>query len=115
MPYCRRGFLARRSLGAMALLYAASPTPARADFLDDVRRTFKEDIPRTFEHDIPRFFGAEPGKPVPPPPKAKPVKPAPPQAHRPQTLAFSEPLLSFVNATAGAAGRWSSGNQGDTQ
>lgn len=73
----RLGLLHRCLFGVMASCCAAPPTPARADFLDDVRRTFKEDIPRTFEHDIPRFFGAEPSKPTPPPPKAKAVKPAP--------------------------------------
>ncbi len=58
--------------GALATMAAAWPASARADFLDDVRRTFQVDIPRTFEHDIPRAFGAD-GKPQPP---VKPTKPA---------------------------------------
>ena len=67
-----------------ALLAAVMPlalaAPARADFLDDVRRTFQPDIPRTFEHDIPRAFGAkdkpEPAR-RPPPDRPRGSAPAP--------------------------------------
>ena len=64
-------------LPVLVLAGAAWAVPARADFLDDVRRTFQKDIPRTFEQDIPRFFGAKPkAEPVTPPPKTR-AKPSP--------------------------------------
>lgn len=46
----------------MALLAFASlaPTPARADFFDDARRTFTTDIPHFFQDDIPCAFGGKP-------------------------------------------------------
>ena len=59
------------------LTVSALATPARADFLDDVRRTFQKDIPRVFEKDIPRFFGANPKKRPEAPPAAKKPKPRP--------------------------------------
>ena len=58
--------------------------PARADFLDDVRRTFQKDILRVFEQDIPRAFGAKPGKHSSPPDQPKPVsRPDAPRNARP--------------------------------
>jgi hypothetical protein len=49
------------ALSAAALTIAAlAPTPARADFFDDVRRTFQTDIPHFFQDDIPCAFGGQP-------------------------------------------------------
>jgi hypothetical protein len=64
----------------MALLTLASlaPTPARADFFDDARRTFTTDIPHFFQDDIPCAFGGKPTSGArtscksPPKPAAKP-------------------------------------------
>jgi hypothetical protein len=39
---------------------AIAPTPARADFFDDMRKTFKTDIPHFFQDDIPCAFGGKP-------------------------------------------------------
>jgi hypothetical protein len=33
-----------------------APTPARADFFDDARRTVQTDIPHFFQTDFPHFF-----------------------------------------------------------
>lgn len=41
-------------------LASTVPAPARADFLDDVRRTFQTDIPHFFQDDIPCAFGGQP-------------------------------------------------------
>ncbi len=41
-------------------LASAAPAPARADFLDDARRTFQTDIPHFFQDDIPCAFGGQP-------------------------------------------------------
>jgi hypothetical protein len=41
-------------------LASLAPTPARADFFDDARRTFQTDIPHFFQDDIPCAFGAQP-------------------------------------------------------
>jgi hypothetical protein len=41
-------------------LAALAPTPARADFFDDLRRTFQSDIPHFFQDDIPCAFGGQP-------------------------------------------------------
>ncbi len=50
------------STSAVAVLALATlmPMPARADFLDDVRRTFQTDIPHFFQDDIPCAFGGQP-------------------------------------------------------
>ncbi len=61
------------------LMVPAVAMPARADFLDDVRRTFQKDIPRVFEEDIPRAFGANPKKRPEPPPAPKKPKTRPNQ------------------------------------
>ena len=42
------------------ILVPGAPTPARADFFDDVRRTFQTDIPHFFQDDIPCAFGGQP-------------------------------------------------------
>jgi hypothetical protein len=46
----------------LALLAFASvhTPPARADFLDDVRKTFTKDMPHFFQDDIPCAFGGQP-------------------------------------------------------
>lgn len=46
----------------MAALTLASlaPSPARADFFDDARRTFTTDIPHFFQDDVPCAFGGQP-------------------------------------------------------
>jgi hypothetical protein len=41
-------------------LVSVAPTPARADFFDDMRRTFETDIPHFFQDDIPCAFGGKP-------------------------------------------------------
>lgn len=46
--------------GAILALAAAAPTPARADFFDDARKTFTTDIPHFFQDDIPCAFGGQP-------------------------------------------------------
>jgi hypothetical protein len=48
--------------GAVALLAVTSliAPPARADFLDDVRKTFTKDMPHFFQDDIPCAFGGQP-------------------------------------------------------
>ena len=43
------------SLVALALA-SLTPTPARADGFDDMRRTFQTDIPHFFQTDVPHFF-----------------------------------------------------------
>jgi hypothetical protein len=48
--------LATAGMLATACLVAATPTPARADFLDDMRRTFKSDIPKFVQKDVTNFF-----------------------------------------------------------
>jgi hypothetical protein len=45
---------------ALLTLAALAPTPARADFFDDARRTFTTDIPHFFQDDIPCAFGGKP-------------------------------------------------------
>jgi len=45
---------------AVVAAMAAVPTPARADFFDDARKTFTTDIPHFFQDDIPCAFGGEP-------------------------------------------------------
>jgi hypothetical protein len=45
---------------AMAGLAFVSSTPARADFLDGVRKTFTNDLPHFFQDDIPCAFGGQP-------------------------------------------------------
>jgi hypothetical protein len=45
---------------AALMLASVAPTPARADFFDDVRRTFQTDIPHFFQDDIPCAFGGQP-------------------------------------------------------
>lgn len=46
----------------MAVLALASlaPSPARADFFDDARRTVTTDIPHFFQDDVPCAFGGQP-------------------------------------------------------
>ena len=48
--------------GPLAALTLAclAPTPARADFFDDMRKTFTVDIPHFFQDDIPCAFGGQP-------------------------------------------------------
>jgi hypothetical protein len=41
---------------AVLTLASLAPTPARADFFDDARRTFQTDIPHFFQTDVPHFF-----------------------------------------------------------
>jgi hypothetical protein len=41
---------------AVLTLASLAPTPARADFFDDARRTFETDIPHFFQTDVPHFF-----------------------------------------------------------
>ena len=41
---------------AVLTLAFLAPTPARADFFDDARRTFQTDIPHFFQTDVPHFF-----------------------------------------------------------
>jgi hypothetical protein len=53
----------QRSFGWLlvaSLLASAVPSPARAEFFNDVRRTFQTDIPHFFQDDIPCAFGGEP-------------------------------------------------------
>jgi hypothetical protein len=45
---------------AVLTLASVAPTPARADFFDDARRTFQTDIPHFFQDDIPCAFGGQP-------------------------------------------------------
>ena len=45
---------------AVLTLASLAPTPARADFFDDLRRTFDTDIPHFFQDDIPCAFGGQP-------------------------------------------------------
>jgi hypothetical protein len=45
---------------AVLTLASLAPTPARADFFDDTRRTFQTDIPHFFQDDIPCAFGGQP-------------------------------------------------------
>src|SRR5579859_7934907 len=45
---------------AVVVATAATPTPARADFFDDARKTFTTDIPHFFQDDIPCAFGGQP-------------------------------------------------------
>lgn len=86
---------------AVLTLAAIAPTPARADFFDDLRHTFKTDIPHFFQDDVPCAFGGKPTsgartscKSAEPPaerapkrrgdesvPKEKPKKPAAPPPH----------------------------------
>ncbi len=47
-------------LMAVLTLAALAPTPARADFFDQARRTFTTDIPHFFQDDIPCAFGGKP-------------------------------------------------------
>jgi hypothetical protein len=44
----------------LIVMLALAPAPARADFLDDARRTFQNDIPHFFQDDIPCAFGGQP-------------------------------------------------------
>lgn len=41
---------------ALWTLASLAPTPARADFFDDTRRTFQIGIPHFFQTDFPHFF-----------------------------------------------------------
>ena len=43
-----------------AFVTCLAPSPARADFLDDVRKTFTKDMPHFFQDDIPCAFGGQP-------------------------------------------------------
>ena len=73
-----------RPVWIVCLAALVGAPPARADFLDDVRRTFQKDIPKVFEQDIPRAFGAKPGKHASPPDQPKPaVRPGAPRSARP--------------------------------
>jgi len=45
---------------AVLALAFFTPTPARADFFDDARKTFTSDIPHFFQDDVPCFFGGQP-------------------------------------------------------
>lgn len=45
---------------AALTLACLAPTPARADFFDDARRTFETDIPHFFQDDVPCAFGGQP-------------------------------------------------------
>jgi hypothetical protein len=45
---------------AILMLASVAPSPARAEFFNDVRRTFETDIPHFFQDDIPCAFGGEP-------------------------------------------------------
>ena len=47
-------------LAALLSCAALAPSPARADFFDNVRRTFQTDIPHFFQDDIPCAFGGRP-------------------------------------------------------
>ena len=70
-------------LPALVLAGAAWAAPARADFLDDLRRTFQKGIPR--------FFGAKPkAAPATPPPNTR-AKPSP------GGVALSNAKLSLIN------------------
>ena len=55
---------ARLSRAAWVFTIAASAcvasAPARADFLDGVRKTFTNDLPHFFQDDIPCAFGGQP-------------------------------------------------------
>lgn len=46
--------------GAVLASAILSPTPVRADFFDDARRTFQTDIPHFFQDDVPCAFGGQP-------------------------------------------------------
>jgi hypothetical protein len=48
-----------RAMAALTLVSLA-PSPVRADFFDDARRTFENDIPHFFQDDIPCAFGGQP-------------------------------------------------------
>lgn len=51
----------RLALPIAALTLASlAPSPARADFFDDMRRTVQTDIPHFFQDDIPCAFGGQP-------------------------------------------------------
>ena len=47
-------------IAVLTLGSSLAPTPARADFFDDARRTFQTDIPHFFQDDIPCAFGGQP-------------------------------------------------------
>ncbi len=42
------------------VLLALSPISARAEFINDVKKTFQTDIPHFFQDDIPCAFGGQP-------------------------------------------------------
>jgi hypothetical protein len=46
------------SAAAISVITAAAP--AKADFLDDVRKTFTKDMPHFFQDDVPCAFGGQP-------------------------------------------------------
>jgi hypothetical protein len=46
-------------MAALTLGFLA-PSPARADFFDDARRTLTTDIPHFFQDDVPCAFGGQP-------------------------------------------------------
>jgi len=47
-------------LAVFPALACLGSTPARADFLDGVRKTFTKDLPHFFQDDIPCAFGGQP-------------------------------------------------------
>jgi hypothetical protein len=55
----RKAFWFSCPAGLIALALLA-PSPARAEFFNDVRRTFQTDIPHFFQDDIPCAFGGQP-------------------------------------------------------
>jgi hypothetical protein len=50
-----------RCMSAVAFSVAVTAAmPARADFLDGVRKTFTNDLPHFFQDDVPCAFGGQP-------------------------------------------------------
>ncbi len=77
----------RLALSVAALvLMGIGPTPARADFFDDMRKTFTTDVPNFFQKDVPHFFQddvpcAFGGKPTSVPPPNPPAANPPRDTH----------------------------------
>src|SRR5579859_1141572 len=94
---------------AVVVATAATPTPARADFFDDLRRTFTTDIPHFFQDDIPCAFGGEPTSGAKkackssPPQQAKPVtrETAPPDTNAPRDTTIEQKGLAPPRAAPG--------------
>lgn len=60
MTTTNRRFHHVHGVAAVLMITTLAPMPARADFLDDVRRTFTKDMPHFFQDDIPCAFGGQP-------------------------------------------------------